>query len=304
MSIHPSLTRVRIHSHMTQSRFLHVEDALGIGKIRLFAGTYERQRGLIQHTAHFLDIADARVVFGALARAEPDFNYREYKGTPTDTGAVSRVLSVQVKGENVYVELKSGPGKLTPTGAVTPAGKATVEVNVGLKLHEARRLAAAVLAYLRAWDVLQMLAYRDDVGHPLPYRVVPALSDGTENGRRAQVVAAQAATGNAEQADERARGAKPPAEPGEVAQPNGRDLPPGKADAVAHARQTAEELFGPDNGHPPQPAPPLRYGDGLPVDESNSAELQTFHRFLAEKEMAPASRTALQAYYREYAAVY
>ncbi|NLF65058.1 MAG: hypothetical protein GX579_10720, partial [Chloroflexi bacterium] len=105
MSIHPSLTRVRIHSHMTQSRFLHVEDALGIGKIRLFAGTYERQRGLIQHTAHFLDIADARVVFGALARAEPDFNYREYKGTPTDTGAVSRVLSVQVKGENVYVEL-------------------------------------------------------------------------------------------------------------------------------------------------------------------------------------------------------
>src|SRR5690606_19629838 len=125
MSTQTSPTRVRIHSHVTQSRFLHIEDALGIGKIRLFAGMYRRGEGLQQHAHHFVDIADARVVFGALARAEPDFDYREYKGTPTDSGAVSRVLSLQVKGENVYVELKSGPGKLTPTGAVTPAGKAT-----------------------------------------------------------------------------------------------------------------------------------------------------------------------------------
>ncbi|MFQ6101767.1 MAG: hypothetical protein ACE5OS_11120 [Anaerolineae bacterium] len=29
--------RYRICSHLTRSRFLHVEDALGIGKVRLFA---------------------------------------------------------------------------------------------------------------------------------------------------------------------------------------------------------------------------------------------------------------------------
>ncbi|MDT8307773.1 MAG: hypothetical protein RRC07_17695, partial [Anaerolineae bacterium] len=135
MSTQTSPTRVRIHSHMTKSRFLHIEDALSIGKIRLFAGAYRRSEdSLQQHTAtrlawHFLDIADARIIFAALAWAEPDFSYREYKGTPLDSGgAVSRVLSVQVKGDNVYVELKRGPGKLTPTGAVTPAGKVTVEV--------------------------------------------------------------------------------------------------------------------------------------------------------------------------------
>ena len=302
MSIAPPLMRVRIHSHVTRSRFLHVEDSLAIGKIRLFAGVYERDRGLIQHSIHFVDIADARIVFGALTRGEQDFNYREYKGTPTDTGAVSRVLSVQVKGENVYVELKSGPGKLTPTGAVTPAGKAAgaarVEVNVGFKLYEARRMAAAVLAYLRAWDVLQMLEYREAVGQPGPYLVVPATSDGSENGHGAQVAAPQPGTAGVH--PEQAM----PVESGGDDSANGRAQPPEKAAAAARARQTAEELFGPDNGRPPQTTPPLQYGDGSAVDQGNSAEVQTFRRFLAEKRTAPASRAALQAYYRQRAAVH
>ncbi|NLF65044.1 MAG: hypothetical protein GX579_10650 [Chloroflexi bacterium] len=307
MSILHSLSRVRIHSHVTQSRFLHVEDALGIGKIRLFAGTYRRGAGLEQHGHHFLDIADARVVFGALARAEPDFSYREYKGTPTDRGAVSRVLSIQVKGDNVYVELKCGPGKLTPTGAVTPAGRATVEVNVGLKLYEARRLGAAILAYLRAWDVMQMLEYRDAIGQPLPYQVVPATSDGTENGRGAGVIALQpdeAATRQAAHSTRASGGPEAPLESGSDTQGGGQEQLSMKAGSVELARQTAEELFAPGNGHAPQPAPPLRYADGAPVDETNSAEIQTFRQFLAEKQTAPASRAALQSYYRRHAAVH
>jgi hypothetical protein len=73
---------------------------------------------------------------------------------------------------------------------------------------------------------------------------------------------------------------------------------------VAHARQTAEALFGPDDGHLPQPTPPLRYRNGSTVDENNSAEVQTFRRFLAEKRSAPASRAALQTYYRQRIAVH
>lgn len=292
MPTHSPRTRVRIHSHVTQSRFLHVEDALGIGKIRLFAGTYRRGEGLEQHSHHFVDIADARIVCDALAKGEPDFAYREYKGTPTDTGAVSRVLSVQVKGESVYVELKSGPGKLTPTGAVTPAGKASVEVNVGFKLYEARRMGAAVLAYLRAWDVMQMLEYRDAIGQPGPYLVVPATSDGSENGHGAPATAFHSVVVPPEPIV--------PAESNGVVHNNGRASAAELAEAEARARQTAEELFGPDNGH----ARSLRYGDGSPVDENNSAEIQTFRRFLAEKQAPPASRAALQAYYRQRAAVH
>jgi hypothetical protein len=156
-----------------------------------------------------------------------------------------------------------------------------------------------------------MLEYRGAVGHPRPYLVVPASSDGAENGRRAQAVAAQPTTIDAEQRGQHERAGdaagvipNPPAEPGGDARPNGQAHPPRKADAEAHARQTAEALYGPDNGRAPQPAPPLKYGDGSPVDEDNNAEVQTFRRFLAEKKAAPASRAALQAYYRQRVAVH
>lgn len=183
MTAHTSPTpqRVRIHSHLTQSRFLHVEDALGIGKLRLFAGCYRQGTGMGNHAHAFVDIADARVLFGALAAGEPGFSHREYKGTPPrgERGAMSRVLSVAVKGDKVYIELKSGPGKLTSTGTVTPNGRAEVEVTVVFSLYEARRLGAAVLAYLRAWDVVRMSAHSREVGRPGGYTLIDAGNDTT-----------------------------------------------------------------------------------------------------------------------------
>ena len=45
-----------------------MEDALGLssGKLRLFAGRYRRSEGTEAHSFHFIDLADARVIFGAL----------------------------------------------------------------------------------------------------------------------------------------------------------------------------------------------------------------------------------------------
>jgi hypothetical protein len=51
--------RVRICSHITQSTFLHLEDALSIGKLRLFAGSYQRGKGITTNAHHFLDAGDA-----------------------------------------------------------------------------------------------------------------------------------------------------------------------------------------------------------------------------------------------------
>jgi hypothetical protein len=70
MSHQPSPTRVRIASHITQTRFLHVEDALAIGKLRLFGGNYRQRQGTSSYANAYVDIADARVVFDALARGE------------------------------------------------------------------------------------------------------------------------------------------------------------------------------------------------------------------------------------------
>ncbi len=68
----------RICCHLTRSRFLHVEDALDIGKVRLFAGEYKRGQGASVITAHYLDVADARVLFSDLAWGKP-VDYVEYK---------------------------------------------------------------------------------------------------------------------------------------------------------------------------------------------------------------------------------
>ena len=168
-------TRVRIYSHVTQSKFLHVEDSLAIGKLRLFAGTYRRGHGMDDHAQHYIDLPDARVILLALAHVEPALRYREYKGTPPRDGqpAVSRSLSVAVKADDVYIELKQGAGKLTATGAITPAGQPTVSINVAFKLHAARRLAATVGAYVQAWDVYRMMQHKQQVGSPARFESVP-----------------------------------------------------------------------------------------------------------------------------------
>ena len=300
-----ALQRVRIHSHVTQSRFLHVEDALGISKIRLFAGNYRRGQGMDSHAYHFIDLADARVIFAALARGEPGFSYREYKGTPPQNGqalspgsAVSRVLSVAVKGDNVYVELKSGPGKLTPTGAITPNGKTQVEVNVGFKQYEAQRLAATVLAYIHAWDIHRIMVHQQLVGQPAPYLLTATEAVATE-----AVGAGTLTTVDSESLAE-APAAGPHASTGNGNRPVTRKAPLPKANGsqVAVPAQpavspavvaTAEAIYGPGG---------LRYGDGTAVDAGNLAEVQAFQRFAAEKKGTPASRAILQAYYREHMA--
>jgi len=275
----------------------------------------------------------------ALARGEPDFSYREYKGTPPRPersnghrsarsasldvssversveprltnragSAVSRVLSIAAKGDTVYVELKSGPGKLTATGAVTPNGKPQVEVNVGFKRYEAQRLAATVLAYIHAWDVHRIMTHQQLVSRPAPY-LLRATAAAVNDIAEAEMITA----GNANATD--AADLKYPQETpatGLPAETAGESLPVERKDLVsgtngvqvatsaqpatsAAIAATAEAIYGPGD---------LRYGDGSAVNEDNSMELQTFRRFMAEKQTRPASRPALQAYYRQHAAL-
>ena len=305
----PSPTRVRIHSHITQSRFLHVEDALAIGKLRLFAGNYRKGQGMDkQGYAHaFVDIADARVIFGALARGEQGFSHKEYKGTPPQNGngAVSRVLSIAIKGENVYIELKTGPGKLTNTGAITPNGPAKVEVNVGFKLYEARRMAASVLAYIHAWDVMRMMVNQQMVSRPSPYLLVPAAS--ATNG-------IQSAPTNGTPKPSGAT--RPP-----VVTANGRPvtrkdpIPKANGAATKQPNDQAVKPAPPASGQPQKPGTVrtelaevavadtqlLKYGDGSMVDGQNLTEVQTFQRYKAEKKAAPESKAVLLDYYRQQA---
>jgi hypothetical protein len=318
----PSPTRVRIYSHITQSRFLHVEDALGLGsgKLRLFAGTYSRGLGMSTHSIHFLDLADARVIFGALARGDQGFSHKEYKGTPPQTGhldklgagseqgrrdgngAVSRVLSIAVKGENVYIELRSGPGKMTNTGAITPNGPAKVEVNVAFKLYEARRMAASVLAYLHAWDVLRMLTHQQLAGRPAPYSLVSATSEDT--GVKMTATPAKAApklNGVARLPIVKANNGRPVTRKDPIPKANGAATRQAHDRAVKLAPLASSQPAKTDTTASDDQL--LKYGDGLTVDGTNLTEAQTFRQYVAEKRTVPESKAVLLDYYRQRAQV-
>lgn len=148
-----STERYRIHSHLTKTRFLHLEDALEIGKVRLFAGEYRRGQGASVTAYHYLDVADARVILSDLAWGKA-VDFTEYKGTANSGKPVSRVLKVKRNGDKVWVRLENGPGAIIGEGAVKPAGEPEAVVNVPLMVWEARKLSHAALAHLAAWEVV------------------------------------------------------------------------------------------------------------------------------------------------------
>jgi len=148
----------RIYSQVTGSAFLHVEDVLDIGKLRLFAGRYQRGQGASITAYHYLDLDDARLLFTDLAAGgvpitdEKDEAYVEYKGSGEGI-PTSRVLKIQVQPERVFIELSYGPGERMGQGAIRPVrGAERQSVSVALTWLEARRLALAVLAHLAAWE--------------------------------------------------------------------------------------------------------------------------------------------------------
>lgn len=281
----PSPTRVRIYSHVTQSRFLHVEDAFNIGKIRLFAGSYRKGHGMNAngHAHHFIDLDDARAIFWALLCAEQGFSHKEYKGTPPqgENQAVSRILSIVVKGDNVYIELKSGPGKLTHTGAITPNGPTQVEVNVAFKLHDARRMAASVLAYIQSWDVLRILAHKQIVGQPAPYLLVATSSENNDTPK---------VTIESKSGEVRVNG-------------NGElqtNLVNGRPITRKNGIKPKDDLSRPANGKL-EDKQPMKYGNGALVDGENVTEVQTFERYLLAKNTVPESKIVLLDFYRQQA---
>jgi hypothetical protein len=205
------------------------------------------------------------------------------------------VLSVAIKGDKVYIELKTGPGKLTNTGAITPNGKPEVEVNVGFKLYEARRMAASVLAYIHAWDVMRMLCHhgvvadQQMVSRPMPYLLVAVTSEA--NGVQTGPDTPRNGT------------SKPSAAAANNDRPVTRkDVPKAiSANAPATMKRTTSQPEKPETAVDDNQL--LKYGDGHMVDGQNLTEVQTFQRYVTEKNTAPESKAVLLDYYRQRAQV-
>ena len=143
-------------THFPRDLFLHLEDALAIGKVRLFAGTYARGQGAQATAFHFLDLDDARVLFSDLAQGKA-VSFADYKGTANSDTPQSRVLLVETDGQTVWLEVQNGPGQVVGQGAVEPVGEPETVVGLPLSTWEARKLAGAILAYIQAWEARHLL---------------------------------------------------------------------------------------------------------------------------------------------------
>jgi len=146
------IDRVRIFSHITRTRFFHIEDSLERRKLRFFVGSFERGHGANNTAYAFLDVDDARVVMNDLAWGK-QVDFVDHKGgMDANQLAVARVLKIKTKEERVWVEVHNGPGEEMFEGAIKPVGKPYAEISVPLTIFEARKMGFACLAYLQAWD--------------------------------------------------------------------------------------------------------------------------------------------------------
>ena len=154
--------RYRLFSHMIQSRFLHIEDALSQDKpkLRFFIGSFERGQGANATAYAFLDLDEARVILNDMSWSKP-VDVTLYSGGKDSNGQViSRVLKIKTNTEEgkVWVELHNGKGEESFGGIVKPLGKPWAEVSIPLTIHESRKMAFACLAYIHAWEVARMVA--------------------------------------------------------------------------------------------------------------------------------------------------
>jgi len=154
-------TRTRIFSHITRTRFLHLEDSLDIGKIRFFIGQYKRRDrggdGAEAVAFHFLDLDDARPLMADLSWNKAT-DFVDFKGTANGGQPQSRVLKVRGPKDGKYwLEIANGPGQIIGEGAVKPAGDPDASISIALSIWEARALALACIEYMSAWRVAAMI---------------------------------------------------------------------------------------------------------------------------------------------------
>ena len=155
----------RIYTQITRSAILHIEDALAIGKVRLFMISYQRGQGAKATAAHYLDVEDARVLaFDLAVRGALPARFTDYKGSPTGLNGqpLSRVFKLEDRGEGqrapIVFQVSQGPGDVVGEGAIKPAGKPTVEIAMLLTRWQARRLGHALQSYLQAWDAARLIS--------------------------------------------------------------------------------------------------------------------------------------------------
>ncbi|MDH7561705.1 MAG: hypothetical protein QHJ34_15995, partial [bacterium] len=152
-----------IVAYATQGAFFTVYDCLDIGKVKVEVATYERGQGQTARAVAYLDAADLRPLVHALKAGQFEAlfggRFESFGGSQRQGSVESRILRLEHDpGEGgrfsrfpLRLTVTNGPGKLTPNGAITPAGEPAARVSIRFPLLDLLRLLLEVEAYLDAY---------------------------------------------------------------------------------------------------------------------------------------------------------
>jgi hypothetical protein len=157
-----------IFVYATNKNFLNVYDALRIEKIKVEIAGYDpatnRQTG---HATGWLDISEMRLLAHLVTQRQfasvTGGRWEKFGGSQRDDGMVeSRTVTVEWdEGDGgrfarmpYRLTIANGPGRRTPTGAVTPAGEPSARLSMRMSEMDMMRVMLAVDAYIRAHETV------------------------------------------------------------------------------------------------------------------------------------------------------
>jgi hypothetical protein len=157
--------RHQIYKYVTKTQILSLTDLLNgdnskKSKIVVSLLKYDEEtHKALEVLDHYLNPLDAKYIcWEILTNALTE--YKDYKGSKRDGKYQARILTVKRnpdKGKGYLLVLDQGEGQPTEQGAVTMKKKECSQW-ICLSEQEMKKLALALLDYIRAWEIKQMMA--------------------------------------------------------------------------------------------------------------------------------------------------
>lgn len=170
MKEHKTNNRNEIYKYATNKQILSLTDLLSVSggapkksKIVVTLVKYDEETHKAQEVlSHYLDPLDAKLISWQVL-TDSLTEHKDYKGSRREEGYQARILTVRRdpnKKRGYIIVLDQGEGKPTLQGAVTMKKK-EISRWIALSELEMKKLALALLDYIRAWEIKQMLERRN-----------------------------------------------------------------------------------------------------------------------------------------------
>ena len=159
MNRNNSFNKFKIYSASTNKVVLDVYlDSFEIEKVRFKNSEYGGEKRTIDCYLDFADIAlladgiTNMTLFKELGKGQKTIYRGGSKASKVYNGAPeSRIMSLGMVGEKIFVNMTTGKGKLSATGAIMPDGPSDKKVSVGMDVETFKKMILLTHDYVNAY---------------------------------------------------------------------------------------------------------------------------------------------------------